>query len=228
MVTARSGGTGPAATPPRRFAWHETARVLADLEATHAGARLEPAPRGFRLVGSDGGELARVVVPLVLRVQPGETADALRGRLHRPLGRELVLLVRAGAAALGLWHDGELRAHKTFARYVVRGSGRAQPTHLKTKGKSRYGSRLRLQNAQRLLAEVNERVAAWWDAVVGFDAVYLACPERIWPELRRAEPVPRFDGVLEPIRIPLHVHEPKHEELLRVRRALEHGVVTLP
>ena len=42
------------------------------------------------------------------------------------------------------WRGEELVRHKVFKRYVVRGRGRAQPTHLKSKGKSRYGSRLRL------------------------------------------------------------------------------------
>ena len=191
--------------------------MLAGLEAGHAGARLLLAPSGFRLCDAAGVELARVRVPLVLRLRADESADDLRRRLAAPLGRELVMLVRAGAAALGWWRDGAMAAHKTFARYVVRGHGRAQPTHLRTKGKSRYGARLRLQNARRLTLEINERVDLWWREAGGFDAVYVACPERIWPDLRR----PEFD----PIRIPLHVHEPRHEELLRVRRLLERGSV---
>ena len=43
--------------------------------------------------------------------------------------------------------DGEIVHTKSIKKYVVRGRGRAQPTHLATKGKSRYGSRLRLQKA---------------------------------------------------------------------------------
>ena len=50
--------------------------------------------------------------------------------------------------ATRLWRDDELVAHKVVKKYVVRGRGRAQPLHLKTRGKSRYGSRLRLANAQ--------------------------------------------------------------------------------
>ncbi len=198
--------------------------MLRELEA-EPGTRLLAAPRGFAVLAPDGSSRARVFIPAVLRLRPGETADALIRRAAAPLGREFVLLLRAGAAALGLWRDGELIEHKTFARYVVRGHGRAQPTHLKTKGKSRYGARLRLQNARRLLAEVNERGNAWLDSVGGFDAVYLACPVRTEPELRRAEPAPRYLVGLEPVRVPLHVHEPRHEELLRVRRALERGAV---
>ena len=62
---------------------------------------------------------------------------------------QLLLLLRAGAMAFGCWRGGELLQHKAVRKYVVRGSGKAQSTHLKTRGKSRYGSRLRLQNWRR-------------------------------------------------------------------------------
>jgi len=210
----------------RTFAWRDTAREVAALAATRPHARFLPARGGFELV--DGGQVtARMLLPLVLRHRhPGEEMlDDLLRRLDQPLGRECVVLLRAGDAALGLWRDGELVAHKTFARYVVRGHGRAQPAYAKTRGKSRYGARLRLQNARRLLTEVNERLAQWWTEASGFDAVYLSCPKRLWPELRNAAPGVCFDGILQPIAIPLHVHRPRHEELLRVRRALEHGAI---
>lgn len=216
---------GRADAPRSTFTWRELADVLRGLEAAHPGARLVRFARGFELVGTRGSALARVHVPLVLRLRDGESADEIARRAGEPLGREFVLLLRAGAAAFGLWRDGELVAHKTSTRYVVRGHGRAQPAHLARKGKSRYGSRLRLQNARRLLAEVNERARQWWDEAGGFDAVYLACPERLWPDLRDADPPPPFLGRIEPVRIPLHVHEPRHAELLRVRGALEHGAV---
>jgi hypothetical protein len=213
---------------PKPFHWRDTAATLRAVEAAAAGARLQPATRGFALLGAAGEVLAKVRVPVVLRlghVGAVESADALLARADRPLGEEVVLLLRAGDAALGHWRDGELVAHKVFSRYVVRGHGKAQAAHLKTKGKSRYGSRLRLQNAARLLSEVNERLNEWWDATGGFAALYVACPERLWPDLLAAEPAPRWRGALEPIDIPLHVHTPRHEELLRVRGALEWGAV---
>lgn len=214
---------------PRPFHWRDTAATLRAVEAAVPGARLQPAPRGFALVGAAGEVWAKVRVPVVLRLGHAaggnEAADALLARADLPLGDEVVLLLRAGDAALGHWRDGELIAHKVFSRYVVRGHGKAQAAHLKTKGKSRYGARLRLQNAARLLSEVNERLNDWWDATGGFAALYVACPERLWPDLLAAEPAPRCVGVLEPIDIPFHVHTPRHEELLRVRGALEWGAV---
>ena len=58
----------------------------------------------------------------------------------------VLLLLQAGAMAIGQWDVDELMYHKAIRRYVVRGHGRAQPLHARTKGKSRYGARLRLQN----------------------------------------------------------------------------------
>jgi hypothetical protein len=216
---------GAAVRPPERFHWLATPAVLRALESSARGLHLRPSARGFTLEDAAGTAVARVLVPAVLRLRPGETADELCARAGSPLGRELVVLLRAGAAALGLWCDGALRAHKTFHRYVVRGHGRAQTTYLRRRGKSRYGSRLRLQNARRLLSEVNERANAWWEEERGFDAVYASVPERTWPDLLRAEPPPTFAGRLDPVRIPLHVHEPSFAELQRVRYHLEHGVV---
>ncbi len=203
--------------PRERFAWRETPAMLRRLEAVAQGARLLPAPRGFTLTNAAGRACARVQLPTILAAADGESVDAVIVRAEAVPARELVLLVRAGSASLGLWVEGELHAHKVFKRYVVRGNGRAQPAYLKTKGKSRYGSRLRLQNAERLLDEVAERVGEW-QADPGIDAAFVSCPVRIWTELRD-----RVD--LTPIRIPFHVHEPDHAELVRVRWELERGVV---
>jgi hypothetical protein len=218
-------GAGESAPPERRlFGYRQTADVLADLEAALPAARLVPAPRGFVLLDGAGAACARVLVPPVLRLRDGETAESLMRRARAPLELHFIVLLRAGAAALGLWRDDVLLAHKVFTRYTVRGHGKAQTTHRKTKGKSRYGARLRLQNARRLLSEVNARGNAWRDEFGTFDVVFLACPVRTEPELRAAEPAPKFLAG-EVCGVPFHVHEPRLAELLAVRRGLERGVV---
>ncbi len=186
------------------FAWHETAARLRELADPLAMSFVPPA----------------VLPPLA----PGETLEAWLARLPEALGAQIVVLLRAGSAALGLWNGDECVAHKVFTRYVVRGHGKAQPLHAKTKGKSRYGARLRLQNARRLLEEVNERLTLWLDEARDVEAIHWYCPIRQWPELFAIDPPPPFardDPRLR--RIAMHVHEPRFEELLRVRRALERG-----
>jgi len=168
---------------------------------------------------------AALRLPLVVtRPLPGERIGAFAARLDA-----VVLLVRAGAVALGAWLDDERIVHKALRKYVVRGNGRAQATHLKTRGKSRYGSRLRLQNWRALLAETNERLCDLWTQHGAPARVFWSAPVRVWADLCAAAPPPPFardDAALQ--RLPLHVHRPDFDELLRVRNWLEHGRLELP
>ena len=173
---------------------------------------------------------ARLRLPLAgPRAVPGERIGDYAERLPGAAELQLVLLLQAGAMALGCWRGDELLEHKAVRRYVVRGSGRAQPTHLKTRGKSRYGSRLRLQNWRRLLVDTNRRLTESVERLGEPDRVFFAVPVRAWSELFAADPPPPFarDAALLQ-RIPMHVHRPDHGELLRVRAWLCHGRLELP
>lgn len=178
-------------------------------------------------VAAEGRELRapglRLRLPLVVPDLPADLdPDGVLAHLDAPLGRHLVVLVQAGATALGLWEDDELRAHKVLKTYVVRGHGKAQPKHLETRGKSRYGSRLRLQNYRRQVEGTAAKVEAWRLRFGPFDRVFLSCPVRaradFLPEL-----APHLEG--EPLRIPFDVRRPGYAELLRIRSRLEHGWV---
>ena len=175
-----------------------------------------------------GGEGSLTPPYAALRPRAGERIGDYCERLPGVRERQLVLLLRAGAVAFGVWRGGELVQHKAVRKYVVRGRGRAQATHLKTRGKSRYGSRLRLQNWHALLVETNERLRDCVECHGPFDRVFRSVPVRVWSELFAVRPAPPFDRG-DPItqRLPLHVHRPDHGELLRVRGWLEHGLLEL-
>ena len=208
---------------PRSFHWQATAEEVRGVLERGAATR---DAAGRLLVPHSGGGTTVLTLPPVLRIPTDVAPLGCASRVPDALGVEVVLLLRAGRAALGLWVDDELLAHKVFRRYTVRGQGHAQTTHLKTKGKSRYGSRLRLQQAGRLLDEVNERLTDWDRDYGPLDVVHRACPVRLWADLCAHDPRPPFDARdprIAPIRI--HTHEPDFEELLRVRRHLTHGVV---
>lgn len=190
---------------------------------------------GVQFVVGDGSEgTARLRLPLAgPRAEPDEAIGSYCERL--PLGTlgqgecQLVLLLRAGAMTFGCWSDGELVQHKAVRKYVVRGTGKAQGTHLKTRGKSRYGSRLRLQNWRSLLAETNQRLRDCEDQFGPFDRVFYGVPIRVLSELFEADPPPPFERDAKELqRLPMHVHRPDHEELLRVRAWLLRGRVELP
>jgi hypothetical protein len=178
-------------------------------------------------VANDGRDLrgpgVRVRLPLVLPdLSPEADPDAILEALDAPLGRQLLVLVQAGATALGLWEDGDLVAHKALRTYVIRGHGKAQPKHLESRGKSRYGSRLRLQNYRRQVEGTAAKVATWRREFGPFDRAFLSCPTRARTDfLPGLEP--SLSGAGEPIRIPFDVRRPCYAELLRIRSRLEHG-----
>lgn len=225
----------PATTRTVRFSLGDLAEQVEAFAQRWPGARADAHGRAFvappdpERGAVTAGELHLPLVgPRAIAGEPiGDYAE--RVALEPPDEVQLVLLLRASGMALGLWRGDELLQHKAVRKYVVRGNGKAQATHLKTRGKSRYGSRLRLQNWRSLLAETNERWRDLDETRGPIERVFWSAPVRVWSALFDAEPPPpraRDDGVLQ--RIPLHVHRPDHEELLRVRRELGRGRLELP
>ena len=184
--------------------------------------------RGWVFGAGDGR--ARLRVPLAaLRVLPGERIDDYLARLRPTSERQVVLLLQAGAMAIGYWDGDDLVDHKAMRKYVVRGHGKAQPKHRRSRGKSRYGARLRLQNWQRLLVATNERLTDCWDRFGVPERIFHAVPVRGFVDLLAADPPPPFrrdDARLQ--RVPMHVHRPDFAELARVRGWLVHGRLELP
>ena len=198
-----------------RFQFADTRAILSRLEG---GDRARREGRCFAT------EDWRAFPPLVQPIPQGvETLTEYLLRLVDVPGRHLVVLLQAGAAALGMFEHGAELHTKAMKRYVVRGSGRAQPTHLKTRGKSRYGSRLRLQNARKLLVGVNEKLAEWVDQEGAADHVFYSCPVRMWPELLATRPPPPFDPGGPLTKIPLDVPVPTTEVMRRTYRQLCSG-----
>jgi hypothetical protein len=221
---AQTVGPGPGGS----FPWQDTREWLGAFAAALPGVRADAEGRAF-VAGGDGGG-PRLVLPLLLPgARPGEVPTAYVGRLSVRIGRQCVLLLQAGAAAMGLWDEDELVRHRARRKYVVRGHGKAQPKHLRTRGKSRYGARLRMQNWRALLVEVNATLQEWWDEIGAPEQVFWSVPVRAWGELAVAGPSPPFDrGHAGSHRIPFHVHRPDFEELQRVRRRLARGRWLVP
>ena len=203
------------------FHWEETQGVVEELLDE---GELTPDPERGVFVGE-----GLVLSPPRVQPVPPDCASAAAwlDALPLDLGLHLVILLQAGATSLGLFDGGAEVATKSFKRYVVRGTGRAQPTHLKTRGKSRYGSRLRLQNARQQLEETSERVRDWLDEHGEPELVFHGAPRRLWADLMRTEPVPPFapGGPLADrlVRIPQDLPVPTTDVLLRAYRGLCFG-----
>ena len=207
-----------------RFEWPEAkTRIAAWVDA----AAWEGAGGAGRFHGMphEGGARWHLEVPLVLGEPPaGEALGVWCQAMGERPGWHLVLLFQAGAAALALYEDDTLRHSKVFRRYVVRGRGRAQPLHLKTKGKSRYGSRLRLQQAKALRDDIvtwlRERAAETPD----WQQLFLACPVRLWPDLYTGQVHPPFEQRdARIVRVPLDIATPGEASRERVRGFLGRG-----
>ncbi|MGB0430211.1 MAG: hypothetical protein ACPGLV_07030 [Bacteroidia bacterium] len=80
-----------------------------------------------------------------------------------------IVLIQAGEAAMGLINNSELIKHKVIRKYMVRKKqGKMQLKHLKTKGKSRAGSRIRLAQSIRFFEDINQKLNEWFaDLPVG-------------------------------------------------------------
>lgn len=182
----------------RSFFWNELAALI---EARRGEDDL--------ILSADGEILEatgiRIRLPPVLPLSQIRSEQELLAALPDALGLHLVVLLQAGAASLGLFEDGQSIETKTLKKYVVRGRGKSQTTYLKRKGKSRYGSRLRLQNARRLLIEINEKLESWLGLYGEPDRLFYSAPVRLWPELFA-------DGLGAPLA--------KEDDWIRIRRDL--------
>lgn len=153
------------------------------------------------------------------RLRPGPW---LQEDLVQAFDPSLVLLDAPGAWAVAVWSPGGYLATKVQKRYVIRGHGKAQGKHLKTRGKSRYGSRLRLQNAQRLELEIRQKLEELEQAFGPF--------ERVFASLGGAAAsltVRDLEFLGRGVKIPIDLPRPSRETLERVRFWLEGAVVDI-
>lgn len=105
----------------------------------------------------------------------------------------LILLMQAGNAALAYFNNDALEHHKVIRKYMVRKSqGKAQIKHLKTKGKSRLGSRIRLQQSEKFFEEIHEKIREW-QLPNNFEKLLYSCDISLWSLLFEKKYQPAFD-----------------------------------
>ncbi|MCS5489491.1 hypothetical protein [Algoriphagus limi] len=122
--------------------------------------------------------------------------------------------IKAGQAFTGYFHNGHLIDHKVFRAYMVRQKqGKSQIKHLKTKGKSRAGSRIRLAETERFFIEINERLNFYADQYP-ITRWGISCGKTLWPFFFDAETPPPFSSKQTNfISIPFHYQQASFEEL---------------
>lgn len=131
-------------------------------------------------------------------------------------------LVRAGQASLGYFHQGKLLDHKVFRGYLVRQKqGKSQFKYLKTKGKSRAGSRIRLEETLVFFKEINERLRVYAKQYP-LNFWGLGCAKTMWPLLFDGEVKPPFSSKsAELIELPYPFAKGSYEELQELELKLQ-------
>ncbi len=166
---------------------------------------------------------------LHLRLPLTKTYNELENSLLDSVYENYVLImIRAGIASVGLFEHFENTDHKVFRAYMVRKKqGKSQIKHLKTKGKSRAGSRIRLSESLDFFNEINERLNRYFSDH-RIDRIGIACSETLLPYLYSAKNIPPFEKK-DPrlFKIPKHVQNPTFESLLDTNDFLLQGELLL-
>lgn len=203
---------------------------------------ISPEKQSITLFDNDDNKQLRIRLPLllnipminnpsddVLRSSQALTIDTMKEILRTPqeLSCYWVILFQAGAAALGVVVDGKLTNHKMIKKYMVRKKqGKAQLSYLKTKGKSRYGSRLRLRNSQLFFAEIAEKLASWHEELEP-QKIFSNLPVSLMPHLLAEDELPFMKDDQRLQKIPRHINKPSYLELKRVINSFQYGEVTI-
>lgn len=165
-----------------------------------------------------GDEAVRLRLPLTIppAVNSGHSSDDEQNYI--------ILLIQSGSSALGYCEGQELLDHKVFKSYMVRKKqGKSQVKYLKTKGKSRAGSRVRLANTLNFFEDINERLQEYFEEY-RIDRIALSCSKTLIPYLFNAKVPCPFDKKDERLyKIPKHIHSPGYDILLDTQAYLQQG-----
>lgn len=133
-----------------------------------------------------------------------------------PIFNILIILIKAGIASVGFFENGEISSHKVFRAYMIRKKqGKSQVKYLKTKGKSRAGSRVRLQQTLEFFENINQRINELMERH-HVDRVAVSCSKTLWPYLFGGGVKPSFgkdDRRL--MRVPIHIPNATHRYLAK-------------
>ncbi len=192
----------------------QVTQVLAQADAEGWG--ISYLPQKHQLLIERGSDwLAKLFLPWTC------SWDTAEGIMTNPDAHFSLVLVRAGQAAVGYFHQGQLIDHKVFRAYMVRQKqGKSQFKYLKTKGKSRAGSRIRLAETLLFFNEINERLRTY-DTQYPIDFWGLSIGKTLWPLLFDAEVAPPFTSKTpQLIELPYHVAQASFEEVQEIGKRI--------
>lgn len=138
----------------------------------------------------------------------------------------VLIMIRSGIASVGYFENGENIDHKVFRAYMVRKKqGMSQLKYLKTKGKSRAGSRVRLAETQEFFEQIAARLNDYFQHY-HIDRIGLSCPVTLVPHFYGAQPsVPFSKADPRIVKIPKHIQNPTYESLMNINAYLLKGEI---
>ncbi|MCP4521787.1 MAG: hypothetical protein GY827_08885, partial [Cytophagales bacterium] len=133
----------------------------------------------------------------------------------------IIYIIQAGSCAMAYVEEENILEHKVFKTYMVRKKqGKSQIKHLKSKGKSKAGSRLRLANTINFLEQINERLQMYEEDYF-IEKIIYSCPKNmisLFYESKTPPPFQKDDERL--IKIPKDIQQPSYEELLKINKQM--------
>lgn len=165
-----------------------------------------------------GNELVYLRLPIVIP-PPDEFSSPEEKQVNY-----VVLLIQSGNCAMGYFEDGINIDHKVFRSYMVRKKqGKSQIKYLKTKGKSRAGSRVRLGETVEFFENINGRLQEYFEEH-RIDRIAISCPKILIPYLFNSKVPTPFDKRDERLlKIPRHIHTPIYDVMIDTHKFLLKG-----
>lgn len=213
---------------PQKLSYGECRNFLSEIAESGSHVQLNP-EKHLVVASRDATVLWEIRLPLPFPAiyDRDQSLNEYLKTVPEEIPTYMTVLVQAGAAALGYFEEGEVVLHKAIKKYMKRHSqGKSQINYLKTRGKSKAGSRIRLANTVTFFEEINERLTEWEDEFSPQRILY-SCTATLWGLLFQSKIPPPFekkDSRL--IKIPRDVQIPDFEELLRINRLSVAGWLT--
>lgn len=196
----------------------QSEKLLQTLPQTQTRYTYDPEKHRIILYDTAGNEQVYFRLPITLGIGKQDLLPATDKVNY------VVLLIQSGNCALGYFEDGHNLDHKVFRSYMVRKKqGKSQIKYLKTKGKSRAGSRVRLGETVEFFENINGRLQDYFE-YYNVNRIAISCSKTLIPYLyssKVATPFEKNDPRL--YKIPRHVHTPIYEVLLDTNRFLQKG-----
>ncbi|RDV14510.1 hypothetical protein DXT99_14005 [Pontibacter diazotrophicus] len=202
----------------RYISQERSRQVLQRLESSGFAFAYEKEKHRVVLSDEAGNEQLYFRLPIVLP-PPGTNIPA-----EEPQVNYVIVLIQSGNCAMGYFENGINFDHKVFRSYMVRKKqGKSQIKYLKTKGKSRAGSRVRLGETVEFFENINERLQEYFEEHE-VHRIAISCSKTLIPYLYNSKvptPFDKHDPRL--YKIPKHIHTPIYEVMLDANRFLLKG-----